>query len=501
MAAPEDEKLSKITTPDTEGVRSIRLKAKQLRDRVNHFFTAWGIETNGIDPVPPAERTDNKLYQIFFVWFSVNMNIPTFGIGSVGPAFYGLGLRESLITILIVDLTTCTIPAYFAIFGPKLGMRSMVQARYTWGYYGAMVPSALNVFSMEGYLILTCIIGGQMLASVSNGHLNDTLGIVIIGVISFGVTFFGYRVIHWYAGVAWIPNVITFIIMLGVGGKHLTIEPAPGPVAPSQVITFATVIASSVISWCTTTPDYGVYHLQNASRMRVFVYAYLGFSVASITAHMLGAAFAASALSDPAWKLGFDNGNNVGGLFEAVLSPAGGFGKFITVLVALSTPSICAPTMYTFASSLMAVSYSFARIPRYVFAVISTAIFIPVAVVGATRFYATFTDILSITGYWSVVHGVMVLIEHFLFRRDNFNAYVLEDFDKPRRLPPGIAALLAFLCAFGIIIPCMNQAWYVGPISRAGSGDIGIIAGSCVICLLYPVLRAVERSFSTENRA
>lgn len=112
MAAPEDEKLSKITTPDTEGVRSIRLKAKQLRDRVNHFFTAWGIETNGIDPVPPAERTDNKLYQIFFVWFSVNMNIPTFGIGSVGPAFYGLGLRESLITILIVDLTTCTIPAY-----------------------------------------------------------------------------------------------------------------------------------------------------------------------------------------------------------------------------------------------------------------------------------------------------------------------------------------------------------------------------------------------------
>lgn len=47
MEAPEDEKLSKITTPDTEDVRSIRLKAKQLRDRVNHFFTAWGIETNG----------------------------------------------------------------------------------------------------------------------------------------------------------------------------------------------------------------------------------------------------------------------------------------------------------------------------------------------------------------------------------------------------------------------------------------------------------------------
>lgn len=501
METPEDEKKSEVATQDSEDVRSLRSKAKQLRDRVNHFFFRWGIETNGIDPIPPAERTDTKLYQMFFVWFSVNMNVLSFGTGSAGPAFYGLGLRESLITLLIVDLISCTIPAYFAIFGPKLGMRSMVQARYTWGYYGAMLPSALNVFSMEGFLILDCIIGGQMLASVSNGHLNDTLGIVIIGVISLAVTFFGYRVIHWYESVAWIPNVIAFIIMLGVGGKHLTIEPAPGPVAPSQIITFATVVASSVISWCTMTPDYGVYHLQNTSRMRVFVYTYLGFFVSSITAHMLGAAFATSALSDPTWESGFDNGNNVGALVEAVLSPAGGFGKFITVLVALSIPSACAPTMYTFASSLMTISYYFAKIPRYIFAIISTAVLIPVAIVGATRFYATFTDVLSIIGYWSVIHGVMILLEHFLFRKDNFNAYVLEDFDKPRRLTPGIAALLAFFCAFGIIIPCMDQAWYVGPIARAGSGDIGIIAGSCVICLLYPKFRVIERLFSRENRA
>ena len=76
-----------------------------------------------------------------------------------------------------------------------------------------MIPSALNVFSMEGYLILTCIIGGQVLASVSD-HLNATLGIVIVGVISMlvgrlilsdmyfrptmsQITFCWYKVIHW----------------------------------------------------------------------------------------------------------------------------------------------------------------------------------------------------------------------------------------------------------------------------------------------------------------
>lgn len=50
-----------------------------------------------------------------------------------------------------------------------------------------MLPAALNVFSMQGFLILNCTIGGQTLASVSS-HLNDTLGIVIIGLISMAVS-------------------------------------------------------------------------------------------------------------------------------------------------------------------------------------------------------------------------------------------------------------------------------------------------------------------------
>ena len=59
-------------------------------------------------------------------------------------------------------------------------------------YFGSIIPSVLNVFSMEGFLILNCILGGQTLASVSS-HLNDTLGIVIIGVITLAV---GSIVLH-----------------------------------------------------------------------------------------------------------------------------------------------------------------------------------------------------------------------------------------------------------------------------------------------------------------
>lgn len=92
-----------------------------------------------------------------------------------------------------------------------------------------------------------------------------------------------------------------------------------------------------------------------------------------IIPHFLGAAFTASAPAVPSWNTGFDGGNNLGGLISAVLSPAGGFGKFLTVLVALSIPSACAPTMYTFGTSFMTIAPIFQKVPRYIYAMVSEA--------------------------------------------------------------------------------------------------------------------------------
>ncbi|KAK7684938.1 hypothetical protein QCA50_011773 [Cerrena zonata] len=197
MTSQEDEKVSldqgsqDVVSKDQIADDSTRLDSRPQTwyDKVTLFLTKWGVETNGIDPIPPENRTDTKMFQMFFVWFSANMNVLALGTGAAGPAFFGLGTSQCLIILTIVDLLSCVVPAYFAVFGPKLGTRSMVTARFSFGYYGAIIPSALTVFSMQGFLILNCIIGGQTLASVS-GHLDDTLGIVIIGLISLAVSHF-----------------------------------------------------------------------------------------------------------------------------------------------------------------------------------------------------------------------------------------------------------------------------------------------------------------------
>ncbi|KAG2132700.1 cytosine-purine permease [Suillus bovinus] len=425
------------------------------------------------------------------------MNILSFSTGTAGPAFFSLGVRESIVMIAVVNLVCCLMPGFFAVFGPKLGMRAMVQARFSWGYFGAIIPAVLNAFSLEGFLILNCIIGGQTIASLSS-QLDDTLGIVIIGIISLVITFCGYRVIHWYQSVAWIPNVIAFIVMLVVGYPHLRDNlSAPVPQATTaNIMSFASFLVSNIIGWCTIISDYGVYHSPDTSSARIFVYTYLGFFVSNTTGQALGAAFAAAAPNVPAWNAGFDNSSSVGGLFYSILLPTGVFGKILTALVALSVSSACAPTIYTFSNSFMTVAMWFSRVPRWVYILVSEGILIPVAIIGAKRFYATFVDILNIVGYWSSIFAAIILTEHVLFRRASYSEaqYPITTWASYALLPSGIPAVVAFLCAFGALVPFMSQAWYVGPVAKQGSGDVGVFVGFVVGAITYALGRSFEKT-------
>ncbi|KAI0088273.1 permease for cytosine/purines, uracil, thiamine, allantoin-domain-containing protein [Irpex rosettiformis] len=349
-------------------------RLKLLTQKAVSWLANTGLEQHGITPIPESQRTDPRLYQIFTTWFAANANIITFGAGSVGPAAFGLGMKDSFLIIVVVDIIMCIPPSIFTVFGPKLGTRAMVQSRFSWGYYGAILPSIFNVLSVQSYLIINCIIGGQTLASVSP-HLNSTTGIVITGLMSLVLTFGGYQTLHWYEMLSWAPNVITFIVMLGVSGSALFSVPTSGsvPATAASILTFASTLAVSVISWCPIVSDYGIFHDAKASSTRIFIYAYLGFLLGSVPAHLIGAAFTAAAPYITSWDEGLNSVNNIGGLVAAVLQPVGGFGKFLLVLLALTTPTGGALSMYTACTSFMAIGPAIARVPRILFALMSTA--------------------------------------------------------------------------------------------------------------------------------
>ncbi|KAF8636998.1 hypothetical protein AX17_003111 [Amanita inopinata Kibby_2008] len=477
--------LEKTALSNTESIYS-----DDYSDRWTRRLLAWGVESRGIRPVPLEERTDTHVYKIFFIWFSANFNILSFSAGTLGPVIFGLGLRETCLCILFFSLLCCVPPAYFTTWGPKLGMRQMIASRYSFGFYGVIVPCVLNLIGMCGFCILNCILGGQTLASAANGNLSWTVGIVIIAVVSLLVSFGGIKVLLWYERIAWIPVLITFIVALGVGGKHLSSPPPATPATAASILSFASTIAGFIITYSPLSSDFTSYFHPNVSSWQMFTYSYLGLLLPTVTLQCLGAAVAIASTYVPSWADGYQGGD-IGGLLAAMLHPTKGFGRFLTVLLSLSVAGNIAATFYSISLNLQVFIPFLVVVPRYVFSIVAIAIVIPISIVGAHRFYETLVNFLGLIGYWASAYVAIILMEHFVFRRNDPRQYDVRIWDKTRRLPSGVAALAAGVASFGLIIPCMSQVWFTGPIAKT-TGDIGFEVAFAVSAILYVPFRALE---------
>lgn len=179
--------------------------------KIAEYLARYNIEGIGIAPIQVSQRNSNQWWSPGLLWFSANVNgkeaafvryfctqflaVLTFSGGTLAPAL-GLGMAASQVTIFLFSALLSLPAAYFSTFGPQLGMRQMVQSRYSWGYFPACIACLLNAVGMIGFMILNNILGGQTLSAVSSGgSLSPSVGIVIIAVISLGVSFSGIKVL------------------------------------------------------------------------------------------------------------------------------------------------------------------------------------------------------------------------------------------------------------------------------------------------------------------
>lgn len=384
-------------------------------------------------------------------------------------------------------------PAYLNTWGPRTGMRQMIQSRYSFGYFGIIIPAILNLIGLCGFNILNGILGGQALASVTT-NMSWNVGIVIIFIIALLISFMGYRVLNWYERVSWFPVLIAFLVALGVGGKNLYNAQPAEPATAGAILSFASVIAGFVITYSAMASDFTMYYSPTVSRSTIFWYAYLGYIVPIVLLQCLGAAAVLAAPNVPSWNEGYGVEGNVGGLLEAMLSPVGNFGKFLTVLLSLSVTGNIACTLYSICFNFQVMIPALSKVPRYVFSIVGTAIALPLSIVGAHTFYAALTNFLSLIGYWASAYGAILVVEHHYFRKGDFSTYDHAIWNVPGRLPWGAAAITAAILSFALIIPSMDQVWYQGPIGIT-SGDIGFEVAFPLAAILYIPLRKLELKY------
>lgn len=499
--------------------------------RLATLFARAQVESQGIVPLSREAQTNTAWWSVGFLWFSGNFNILSFSTGTLAASF-GLSFYGAYGTFIGFGLLCALPPAYLTTFGPPLGMRQLVQSRYSWGFWPTCLIALLSAATMVGFCILNAILGGQALAAVSSATegwttassgggagqiipvqretMSTVVGIVVVCVCALIISFFGIRILHAFERAIWVLSIIPFVSIIAVAGtgprglhipdaaKVQSTEKYPAHSA-APVLAMAGVVAGFFIPYAPLASDMSLYLRPQTNSWKLFLGTYAGFVLSSIPAMMLGAAFAYAAMDIPSWQNALDK--SVGALFNTVLagpqtrgsSALRGFGKFATVLLALSTLSNLALTFYSLTLAFQTfLPFTFIyRTPRFFFSIVVTAIVLPTAIAGANHFYDTLSTFTTILSYWSALYIAVVMTEHIVFRKATFANYDRSLWDAPSKLPLGIGAMSAALLSLAPLIPSASQTWYTGPIAKH-SGDLGFEVGFAACVLLYIPCRYLE---------
>lgn len=234
----------------------------------------------------------------------------------------------------------------------------------------------------------------------------------------------------------------------------------------------------------------GLVELLTVSRLRIFSYIYFGILTPSVPLLILGAAIGGALNNVPEWKSGWEV-YGIGGVMAAMLAPAGGFGKFVLVILALSVIGNIATSMYSVALCMQMMLPVFTRVPRVVFIVVALGIMIPMAIRAAEAWENSLGNFLGLIGYWAGCFDAVIIEELVVFRRMDYGSYNHAAWNVARMLPSGLAAIGASLLSFGLIIPGMDQAWFTGPFAKS-TGDIGFELAFVLTAIFYAPLRWLE---------
>ncbi|PBP22429.1 purine-cytosine permease [Diplocarpon rosae] len=459
-----------------------------------------GVEQRGIERVPSDERSNEPVSQVGTMWLSANMVVSSFAIGALAyPVFY-LGFVDTILIILFVNFLGAIPVAFFSTFGPRFGLRQMVLSRYFFGFYGVKMVAVLNVLACVGWSAVNVIVGAQLFHAV-NPSMPGWAGIIVIAAATFLVTLFGYKIVHTYERYSWIPSFVIFMIVLGEfarSGHFYNIPMGVGISEAGSALSFAASVFGFATGWTSYAADYTVYQPIDRPRKSIFCWTYAGLLFPLLFTEMLGAAVATAMAAndgDNIYMEGYSSAH-IGGLLAAVIvPPLGTFGKFCLVVLALSIIANNCPNIYSVGLSLQLLARKSQRVPRFVWTFIGTLVYCAIAIPGYGAFESVLENFMLLIAYWLAIYEGISIPEHVIFKR-GFGGYDPSIYMDAKLLPPGIAAVVAFL--FGVMgaVLGMAQVWFIGPIGKlcgtAYGGDVGFELAFTFAAVTYIPLRYWE---------
>ncbi|KAF7318258.1 hypothetical protein HMN09_00334300 [Mycena chlorophos] len=459
-----------------------------------------GIESEAIERKLPENRKPPSFRDqltMFCLWASGTMNLSCFATGFLGADF-GVNLGTTIPLIIFGSLLGASITGFCATLGAPTGLRQISIARYSMGWYPNKIIAALNTITQLGWAAVASITAGLALQAVSNGRVSIAVGIVIVAIVSFVISFIGLKAILVWERYAWLVYLVIFLVIYGEAVPQANNEWPFGKVTgrplSGDVLTLLAIFYGSSASWCSMASDYYVHYPVDVSRVKVFLMTTLGIALPTSFGMIAGACVSSAFTTNAEWAALSEQG--LGYLVQGILHPRR-FADFILVVFVLSGINVNIISIYSAAISCQQFSHPFARVPRFIWTILCLAVILALGLAGRNKLETYLEDFLSILGYWSTVFFVIIFSEHMIFRKGDIANYNLEGWDDPSVIPVGLAALTAFLCGVGAFVVGMDETWYIGPLALAVTkpfgGDLANEFALCITFIVFVPLRFLEK--------
>ncbi|MDC0612132.1 NCS1 family nucleobase:cation symporter-1 [Vibrio sp.] len=275
-------------------------------------------------PTKVKERTWTK-FNIAALWVGMSICVPTYTLGGVLTAYFGLSVTEALVTILIANIVVLVPLTLNAFSGTKYGVPFPILLRSSFGITGSNIPCLIRGLVACGWFGIQTMFGGLAIhlflseistAWASLGSKGEVFGFFIFWLLNIGVVLKGSESIKWLETLS---APLLLVVGLGllfwasdkISYSELLSTPANRPAEDGIAKYFFSGLTAMVGFWATLSlniPDFSRYAKSQKDQVvgqiiglpvTMFLFAALGVVLTAASATMFG-----KTISDPITLIG-----------------------------------------------------------------------------------------------------------------------------------------------------------------------------------------------------
>ncbi|MFC0268611.1 NCS1 family nucleobase:cation symporter-1 [Kushneria aurantia] len=266
-----------------------------------------------IAPTRLQERSWSR-WNVAALWVGMAICVPTYTLGGVLTAYFGLSVGEALLTILLANIVVLVPLTLNAFPGTKFGIPFPVVLRSSFGIRGSNVPCLIRALVGCGWFGIQTMFGGLaihlLLAAIfppwrALGGLGEVIGFFLFGALNLYVVIRGAESIKWLETLA-----APLLLAVGVGlmvwaMPHVSVaellaQPPSRPEGASVYGYFFAGLTAMVGFWATLSlniPDFSRFAKSQKDQivgqiiglpLTMFFFASLGVVMTAASASLVG---------------------------------------------------------------------------------------------------------------------------------------------------------------------------------------------------------------------